>query len=334
MLSPGTRQWLQQVAEEVIDPDREIVDPHHHLWGGRQFPTAPDYELAELQLDTSSGHNVKKTVFVECNSAYRSTGPEHLMVVGETEYVAAIAQQSETNSGSLIAGIVAHANLLLGEAVEEVLDAHKDAGGGLYRGIRHSGAHCADDIGWLNAAQPDLFEQPSFREGLRVLGRRGESYDSWHYHLQNPGFIELAKAVPDTLMVLDHFGTPIGVGKYATHKESILADWKRNMRDLAKCENVVAKLGGLAMPPNGFGWHSRSSPATSDEIVLEQREYYLHMIDCFGPERCMFESNFPVDKMSASYPVIFNAFKKMVKDFSDSDQDALFSGTATRVYRL
>ena len=187
----------------------------------------------------------------------------------------------------------------------------------------------------LRGGAPEgLYGRDDFRRGVRLLGRLGHTYDTWHYHFQLPAYTALARAIPDTLMVLDHFGTPLGVGVYANQREEIFAQWRKDIAALARCENVVAKLGGLAMPDNGFGWMGRALPPTSDELVEAQSRYYLHAIDCFGPERCMFESNFPVDKMSLSYPVLWNGFKKMVKNFSEHEKDTLFRGTATRVYRL
>lgn len=182
--------------------------------------------------------------------------------------------------------------------------------------------------------EKDLFQREDFRQGVRMLGSRGLTYESWHYHYQNKDYIQLAKAVPDTVIILDHFGTPLGVGSYMGKREEIFREWKKDMVELAKCDNVVAKLGGLAMPDNGFGWHLRELPPTSDEFVEAQRAYYLHTIECFGPDRCMFESNFPVDRLSISYHVLWNGFKKMVADFSESEKEAMFSGTASRVYSL
>jgi predicted TIM-barrel fold metal-dependent hydrolase len=169
---------------------------------------------------------------------------------------------------------------------------------------------------------------------MKVLGRLGLTYDTWHYHHQNQDFADLARAVPETTMILDHFGTPLGVGPYKDKREEIFIEWKKDMAEIAKCENVIAKLGGLAMPDNGFGWNTRDIPPTSDEFIEAQRRYYMHTLECFGPERCMFESNFPVDKRSLSYHVVYNAFKKMVADFSEDDKDTLFRGTAERIYRL
>ncbi len=162
----------------------------------------------------------------------------------------------------------------------------------------------------------------------------GLTYETWHYHYQNQAFAQLAGSVPDTVMILDHFGTPLGVGPYADRREEIFEQWKKDIADIARCENVVAKIGGMAMPDNGFGWHQRATPPTSDEFVAAQKRYYLHTIECFGPDRCMFESNFPVDKQSLSYRTLWNAFKKIAAGFSADEKAALFRGTARRVYRL
>jgi predicted TIM-barrel fold metal-dependent hydrolase len=167
-----------------------------------------------------------------------------------------------------------------------------------------------------------------------VLGRLGHTHDNFHYFHQNRDFLDLARAVPETTMVLDHFGAPLGVGPYADRREEIYAQWRKDITDIAKCPNVVAKLGGLAMPNNGFGWDLRETPATSDELIEAQKRYYMHTIESFGPDRCMFESNFPVDRSSISYHVVWNAFKKMVSDFSEDEKHALFYGTAARVYRI
>jgi predicted TIM-barrel fold metal-dependent hydrolase len=179
-----------------------------------------------------------------------------------------------------------------------------------------------------------LYADTSFRRGVAVLGAQGLTYDTWHYHYQNQEFLSLARAVPETTMVLDHFGTPLGVGPYESQREEIFEQWKKDIREIATCSNVVAKLGGLAMPDNGFGWHTAERPPTSDEFLQAQRRYFEHAIECFGPERCMFESNFPVDRLSLSYRTVWNAFKKLASSFSPEEKDAMFRGTATRVYRL
>lgn len=327
----NNNEWLNQVTEVVIDPEREIVDPHHHLW-----PPGPlRYDLPELLADTDGGHNVTQTVFIECGASYLNDGPEHLRCVGETRYVAAAAETSKLHSEkATIAGIVAHADLR-SDSLEEILNAHEEAAGGLLKGIRHQAASdSTPDLAIPAPATPKLLMCEDFRRGITQLGERQLSFDAWIYHHQLPELIELAKAIPTTTIVLDHFGTPLGVGPYETKKSEIFKQWKKDVIQLAELPNTYAKLGGLAMPDNGYGWHTQAMPPSSDEIVASQRHYYDFTIECFGPSRCMFESNFPVDRLSLGYRVLWNAFKKMTASFSDSEKDKLFSGVARRVYRL
>ena len=335
---PGTDAWLNQVQEEVIEPERPVIDPHHHLWKKR---LGRDYLLPELWSDTGSGHNVLKTLFMECRAFYLRTGPDYLRPLGETTFIADLARQSEQEKDqATIAGIVAHADLTLAEESEdkllELLEKHQAVCNGKFRGIRHAGAHDErpGDLFIPGAAPPGLYRLASFRKGLRLLGVMGLTYDTWHYHHQNPDFLDLARNVPESTLVLDHFGTPLGVGVYQNSRDDIYRQWKQDVADIAGCDNVYAKLGGMAMPDNGFGWDKADRPPDSDEFVARQEKYYLHMIDCFGAERCMFESNFPVDRLSISYPVLWNGFKKMTADFTAEEKHALFYGTAQRVYSL
>lgn len=328
------RAWLAQHTEEIIDPGREIIDPHHHMWRTSGLPV---YLLEDLWEDTESGHRIVKTVFMECGAEYRVDGPEHLKVVGETEFVRDAAIASRGQGKAEIAGIVAHADLTLElDLLRETLEAHEEAGEGLFRGIRHGGAHDPDkSLGWLDAtSHPDLFQQSGFRNGVSLLGELGYTYDSWHYHFQNSAYSDLAQAVPGTTIVLDHFGTPCGVGSYEGKMEDVMSEWKADMVRMSEFENVVVKIGGLAMPVNGFNWHNREMPPSSEEVADAHREYYLHTIDAFGPSRCMFESNFPVDKLSLSYSIYWNAMKRIASEFSDDEQHELFYGTASRVYKV
>lgn len=327
--TPGSIEWFAQVHEEVIEPELPIVDPHHHLWpAGGALP----YGLSELHNDASDGHNIQKTVFIECGAAYRSDGPDHLRSLGETEFVAG---ESQRDPSHLISGIVAHTDLRRDD-LAETLHAHESVSNDLLRGIRDALAHAhhPEVLAIPGRAIRDLYADTSFRRGVAVLGTQGLTYDTWHYHYQNQEFLALARAVPETTMVLDHFGTPLGVGPYESQREEIFEQWKKDIREIATCSNVVAKLGGLAMPDNGFGWHTAERPPTSDEFLQVQRRYFEHTIECFGPERCMFESNFPVDRLSLSYRTVWNAFKKLAASFSPAEKTAMFSGTATRVYRL
>jgi predicted TIM-barrel fold metal-dependent hydrolase len=336
--TPGSDDWLALVTEEIIDPDRRIIDPHHHLWRSRM---RGDYLVDNLWGDTGSGHNVVKTVFVECHAEYREGGEEHLKPLGETEFVAAQAKLSaaghDDGAGKAeIAAIVGHADMTLGNDARQVLEAHIEIGDGKFRGIRHAGAREPHPEALMIAgrAPEGLYVDEEFRKGLGVLADMGLTYDTWHYHHQNQDFAELARACPDTQMILDHFGTPLGVGPYENQREEIFEQWKIDIAEIAKCENVVAKIGGLAMPDNGFGWHANETPPTSDEFARAQRRYYLHTIECFGPNRCMMESNFPVDRFSLSYHVLYNGLKKIVAEFSEDEKDAMFYGTAQRIYSI
>lgn len=335
-MEPGTDEWLAQVVEDVIDPDREIVDPHHHLWpeGG-----ALPYGIDALSADTGAGHRVVQTVFIECHAAYATDGPEHLREVGETRFVAASDDEMRTAHPSAppIAGIVGSADLTLDTPLlDEVLDAHAGAAGGRFVGIRDALARAEepDVMAIAGRAKKGKSSDPAFQAGVRHLGERGLTYDSWHYHYQLLQLAEVADAAPETAIVHDHFGTPLDVGKFAGQREEIFTQWQKDTAELAKRPNVVAKLGGLAMPDNGFGWHTAERPPTSDEFVEVQARWYHHTIECFGAERCMFESNFPVDRLSLSYLVLWNGLKKIAAQYSQEDQAAMFAGTARRVYGL
>jgi predicted TIM-barrel fold metal-dependent hydrolase len=282
---------------------------------------------------------VLATVFVECMSMYRADGSDPLRPVGETEFVNGIAAQSASGQYGdtrIAAGIVGFADLTLGESVLPVLEAHIAAAPVRFRGIRHAGGFdpSPDVRNSHTNPPPDLYESTSFREGFSRLSELDFVFEAWQYHPQMPALIELAKAFPQTTIVLDHFGGPLGIGPYEGKRAEILEHWKNNITELARCPNVVAKLGGINMPVNGFGWHHRPSPPTSDELVAATSDYYLHTIDKFGPRRCMFESNFPVDRVSCSYVVLWNAFKKMAATFTDEEKAQLFHRTAAEVYRL
>ena len=325
-------EWLQQISEEVIDPHRDIVDPHHHLWPQPSM----GYNLAELLSDTTDGHKVSQTVYMECGAAYYREGPEHLKCVGETEFITNAAQLAiKQNSQTQIAALIASADLRH-KHLHSVLDAHEEVSEGLFRGVRQAGA-CSEGIEGLlipGGAEAGLFEQDLFRRGVEHLGTRGLTFDTWLYHFQLPEFIALARAVPNTTMILDHFGTPLGVGHFADQRDTIFEKWKCDIAELADCPNVFMKIGGLAMPDNGFGWFGRDVPPSSDEFIEAQSPYYDHTLACFGPDRCMFESNFPVDRLSVGYRVLWNAFKKISSHYSEDEKDLLFSGVARQVYRL
>jgi len=324
--------WLAQTREEILEPAREIIDTHHHFWnrGGTR------YEWDELWRDTGSGHDIRQSVVIECATRYRRDGPEHLKCVGETAYFAALARAARAHPArTQIGAIVAFADLA-DPKLDETLDAHMAAADGLVRGIRQSGAHDPEAaiLSIPGRGRPGLYQEPQFRRGVARLGARDLIYETWHYHHQADDFLSLARAVPETTLVLNHFGTPLGVGRFAGQRKAIFARWQKDMEALAACPNVVVKLGGMAMPDNGWGWQDGARPPTSDQFVEAQGKWYRHMIDLFGPSRAMFESNFPVDRVSIGYPVLWNAFKKIASALSPAEKDALFAGTARRIYRL
>ena len=321
------------MEEPILEPGRKIVDPHHHLFGeGSVFGA---YSLEDLWSDTST-HNVQQTVYVQCYEQYDTDGPEHLAPVGETRWVHGIAQRAEaTPDKAQIAAIVAGARLMAGDGVQELLEAHLDASPRV-RGVRDIAAW-AEGEGVHRSGQTDdalMYEHPDFREGFARLAPLGLSFDAYHYHNQTRSVAALARAYPETTIIVDHLSTPLGIGPYAGRRAEIFREWSRDVRDLAGCENVYMKLGGMAMPWNGFGWDTAERPPTSDEFVVAQEDYYHCAIDAFGPARCMFESNFPVDRMSLPYATLWNAFKKMAARYAEDEKDALFFETASRVYRL
>ncbi|MBT6274283.1 MAG: amidohydrolase family protein [Chromatiales bacterium] len=330
-----TTDWHRQSAEDILEPHIPICDPHHHLWD-MVGNSAHRYLLDELLEDVGSGHNVVSTVFMECTAMYRAGGPEHMRPVGETEFVNGVAAMCASGIYGDIracASIVGFADLNLGAAVGEVLDAHV-AASGRFRGIRHASAWDASDQ--IRGSHTNPFEKmlgdKTFREGFAELGKRSMTFDAWLYHPQIPELTDLARSFPDQPIVFDHFGGVIGIGPYADHRDEILDSWKGAVAELAKCPNVYPKLGGLVMPVNGFGFHKGAEAPSSQNLADTTREYYLHMIDVFGTDRCMFESNFPVDKRSCSYGVLFNSFKRIVADFSQDQKRALFHDNAARVY--
>jgi predicted TIM-barrel fold metal-dependent hydrolase len=327
--------WLAQYSEDVIDPGRPIIDPHHHLWdrGGQR------YLIDDIAADTASGHNIVATVYVEARSMYRAHGPEALRPVGEIEFATGAAAMSASGGygpTAVCAGIVGHVNLLLGEGARPVLEAEIAAGGGRFRGIRHSSAWDADaDVAGMYATRPKgLLLDATFRKGFGCLAPLGLSFDAWLFHPQIGELADLARAFPDTKIVLDHCGGPIGLGHYANRREEILAGWKASIADIAKCPNVRVKLGGLAMRLLGYDFHERPMPPSSEQAANAWRPYIETCIEAFGPSRCMFESNFPPDKGQCSYQVIFNAFKRIAAGYSEAEKTALFSKTAADVYRL
>ena len=335
----GGNDWLALTPESALEPDLPICDPHHHFWDERteRLPYQR-YLLHELNADIQSGHNVRSTVFIEARAMYRSHGLEELRPVGEVEFVQGLAAASASNlygPARAAAAIVGHANLNLGESVEPVLEALQAASPNRFRGIRHSVTWDPHPEVENTAAhrQEGQLASDEFRAGARVLSRRGLSYDAWLYFHQLRELAAFAKALPDLPIVLNHIGGLLRTGPYANNDEEVLTTWRNGVKSVAECPNVSVKLGGIGMPRTGFDWHLRNRPIGSEELAESMAPLMTYCIEQFGPDRCMFESNFPVDKVSYSYTVLFNAFKRLSASFSRSERAAMFHDTAARVYR-
>ena len=333
--APGDAWLATAPPEPILDPDMPIVDPHHHLWQRADHR----YLLDELRADLETGHNVVATVFLECRSMYRRDGPPQMRPVGETEFVAGIAAMSASgNYGAtrVAAGIVGYADLTLGDRVEPVLLAQLRAGGGRFRGVRHSAGYDVDPIIGNSRPdmQPQLYARPDFRAGLARLAALGLSFDAWLYHPQLSDIVDLARAFPATPIVMGHVGGFLGYGPYAGRHPEEFARWKAAMAELATCPNVTVKLGGMINRGAGFDFHTAATAPSAAQMAEIWRPHVETCIELFGAERCMFESNFPVDKMAIGYAALWNAFKRIVAGASHDQKRALFAGTAARFYRL
>jgi L-fuconolactonase len=333
--------WLAAHREDPLDPGQVTVDAHHHLYdrpGSR-------YLLDDALADLRNGHDVRATVYVQARAMLRATGPEMMKPVGETEFangVAAMCASATYGDVRVCAAIVGFADLRLGDAVRPVLEAHIAAAGGSalaggrFRGIRHIAAWDPDPA-LLNPAYPtteDMLDTAAFRAGFAHLAALGLSYDAWLYFHQIPRLIALARAFPDTPIVLNHCGGILGTGRYAGRRDEVFAHWSVAMRELATCPNVMVKLGGLGMRLSGFGFEAGERAPASIELADAWRPWIAHCIEAFSPSRCMFEGNFPVDKGNHDYGVGWNAMKRIAAGVSAEEKADLFWRTASRIYRL
>jgi len=331
--------WLALVTEETLEPELKICDPHHHLWLDQSARVAPRYGFDEILADVSCGHNIVSTVFIECAAMYKADGPEAMKPVGETEFIngiAAISASGNYGPARIAAGIVGSVDLTLGSAVEPVLAAHIDAGGGRFRGIRHGVSWDAcDELPDIRTKPGQyLLLNPDYRAGVAELEKFNLSLEVWCYHPQIPDLTDLARALPGVTIILNHFGVPLGVGPYAGHADEVFEKWQGDISALSECENVMAKLGGINMPENGFNWHTQPKPPNSEQLMQATRRYYEFTIETFGVDRCMFESNFPVDSVTCSYNILWNSFKRLTADYSADEKAKLYHDNAARVYRL
>jgi L-fuconolactonase len=333
----GGPDWLALTVEPTVEPGLPICDPHHHFWDFRtERVPYQRYLLHELTADIHSGHNVRATVFIEARAMYRADGPEELRPVGEVEFVQGLAAASASGlygPGRAAAAIIGHANLNLGDRVGPVLEALQAASPNRFRGIRHS-VSWDPHPGVENRGVEGQLASSNFRAGARVLARQGLCLENTLYFPQLPELAEFAKAIPDLTIISNHIGGLMRVGPYANRDDKVMATWRRGIAAVANCPNVVMKLGGIGMPRTGFDWHTRQKPIGSEELAEAMAPWLTYCIEQFGPTRCMFESNFPVDKVSYSYNVLFNAFKRLSRGYSAAERAAMFHDTAARVYRI
>ena len=337
------KQWRDLVQELPIDPELPIIDAHHHVWDVSALPDIEAYGQDAFLADKArSGHNIVATVSVDCRTNYRDTGPERLRLLGETEYVERIANEANRLGGryaGACAVIVPTANLLEGAAVGEVLDMHRELSGRV-RGIRlltafdeHFPAPPGRPPG-IPERMPGMLMRPDFREGFAELVKRDMSYDAWVFQTQLDDLIDLARAFPTARIALNHLGGPITGGRYGDDKKAAFADWKRAITAVAACDNIVLKVGGLNMKHAGVSAIGQERPRTSIEHAVIQRGYILAGIEAFGPARCMFFSNFPVDMRGISYTILWNVFKLVTHGFSADERADMLANVAARTYGI
>jgi predicted TIM-barrel fold metal-dependent hydrolase len=325
--------WLAQTVEEAIDPGLPIIDPHHHLWPGDHDYQDGPYRLDDIASDLASGHTILATVYVDAYANYREDGPVEFRPVGETLYAHEVAEEAlRRGLGTRIcAGIVSNIDLRLDNAAD-ILDAHQAASARV-KGVRQIASYDAA-LPFSLVNDPGLYDDPLFRRGFSLLAPKGLSFDACFYHFQIPSVVRLARDFPDTVIIADHLASPLGVGSYSGRRDEAWREWRSLIADLAACPNVVVKLGGQGMWLAGFGWNERPRPPGSEEVARVLSDPVRHAIELFGPHRAMFESNFPVDRSSMSYAVLWNAAKRITANFDAAERAQLFCDTARRVYCL
>jgi L-fuconolactonase len=314
--------------DEILNPHQVIIDSHVHL-----MPSAR-YFAREFVADLEGGHHIAASVLVECGAGYDGATLDFLGPAAETRFIASEAEAIE--AAGVRVGVVGHADLRAGAAINNLLDAHRQSCGARLKGIRQRAAHDRTGLIRSTGAPPPaaLLSDRRFREGFTQLGRSGLSFDVWVFFHQLGEVAALARAFPDTLIILNHVGGPLGVGPYSKYPQSSFEQWSAGVHDVAGCSNVVVKLGGLGMSHVGFRFHRQQHSATARQLAAAWRPYIETCIDAFGPGRAMFESNFPVDRATCTYAVLWNAFKCLTESYSDDESQALLAGTAARVYGL
>jgi L-fuconolactonase len=329
---PVRAEWLASGTEPALEPDMPIIDAHHHFYERPGWT----YLLEQYLEDAKSGHNITASVFMQALTRYRRSGPEEMRPVGEIEYVSEVTAPLQNGKPQVAKGMVGYADLRRGAAVREVLEAELHAGDGRFRGVRHLATYDPDTTlaNPLTAAPRGLLLDKTYRDGIAQLAPLGLSYDAWLFFPQLPELFDLAKTYPDTPIIINHCGGVVRIASYADHRKEVFDSWSRSMRELAQLPNVYVKVGGLGMRINGFDFERGEHPPASVELAEAWKPWMMSCIEMFGPSRCMFESNFPVDKGSYPFNNGWNAFKQMTSQMSESERASLFRNTVTSVYRL
>jgi L-fuconolactonase len=344
-VSPPNKAWLAKLPpEEILEPALSIIDTHHHLWD--QLPAAlpqgpgeqsQAYLLDEFTEDFSSGHHLIGTVYLQCHAKYHESGPEEMKPVGETAFAAQVGLTSDAGQhgqARVCQGIVGAADLTLGDRLRPVLEAHLKAGQGRFRGVRASAAYDPDPIIGNTIDTPGLYMRDDFRAGVAQLTEMGLSLDAWVFHTQLAEVTDLARQLPQTNIIMGHCGGPLGYGPYAGKRDEVFVQWKQSLTELASCPNVSMKLGGMMIRLAAVDFLKLPAPPSSTELARLWGPYIETCIELFGPQRCMFESNFPVEKAGVGWNTLWNTFKRITAGASAAEKTMLYSATAQRVYRL
>jgi L-fuconolactonase len=332
---PVRNDWLARRTEEILEPDLPIIDPHHHLWVRPNY----SYLFPDLLADVGSGHKIHATMFEQAGSMYRDDGPEELKSLGETQFVCGVAAMSASGKFGptrCIAGMVGYVDLRLGARAKGLIERHIAISDGRIRGVRNSSTWSDDPTlkPFASNAPQGLLLDKSFREGFAALVGLDLTFDAWMFQTQLSDVIDLARAFPQARIVLNHVGGPVAVGPYAGKRDEAFRVWRDKIKEIAGFPNTYVKLGGLGMKMPGFDFVDKPEPPSSQDLANAWRPYIETCIAAFGPQRSMFESNFPVDKGSCSYQVLWNAFKRIAAGYSADEKTALFSGAAKKAYRL
>ncbi len=329
-------EWLaKQQQEKPLFADLPIIDTHHHLWDLKGYR----YLIDEYAADIASGHNVVASVFCECSTMWRANGPTEMRPVGEVEFVlgqGAISRSGKFGPADVAMGIIGFADLTLGAVVEEVLTAEVASANGRLVGIRSEANWDADPaIGNSpTASWKHMLLDDKTQQGIRKLQSVGLPLDIWVYHPQLADVVAVADRNPDLTIVLNHCGGPIGYGAYAGQLKETFAMWQRSIQEVAKRPNVVCKVGGILSRSATFNYVEAALPPTSEELASIWTPWFSTCFEALGMQRCLYESNFPVEKLGTSYAVLLNVFKRILSSFSEDERQAFFAGNASRIYKL